>query len=52
MAIISLFIVHRSPLSVSQLEDRFSILLRDDVAYEIVQGRIGDLDLNELPRCG
>jgi hypothetical protein len=29
----------------------FSILLRDDVAHKIVQGRIGDLDLDELP-CG
>ena len=28
----------------------FSILLRDDVAYKIIQGRIGDLDLDELPR--
>jgi hypothetical protein len=27
----------------------FSILLRDDVAHEIVQGRIGDLDLDEFP---
>jgi hypothetical protein len=29
----------------------FSILLRDDVAHKIVQSRIGDLDLDELP-CG
>ncbi len=30
----------------------FSILLRDDVAYKIIQCRIGDLDLDEFPRCG
>ncbi|THJ10217.1 MAG: hypothetical protein CAF43_010390 [Nitrospira sp. CG24C] len=30
----------------------FSILLRDDVAYKIIQRCIGDLDLDELPRCG
>ena len=30
----------------------FSILLRNDVAHKIVQSRIGDLDLDELPRCG
>jgi len=29
----------------------FSILLRDDVAHKIIQGRIGDLDLDEFP-CG
>ena len=30
----------------------FSTLLRDDVAYEIVQSRIGDLDLDEFPCSG
>jgi hypothetical protein len=30
----------------------FSILLRDDVAHKVVHGRIGDLDLDELARCG
>ena len=27
----------------------FSILLRDDVAYKIIQRRIGDFDLDEFP---
>ena len=30
----------------------FSILLCHDVAHKIVQRRIGDLDLDEFPRCG
>ena len=30
----------------------FSTLLRDDVAYKVVQGRIGNLDLDEFPRGG
>ncbi len=30
----------------------FSILLSDDVAYKIIQCRIGDLDLDEFPCCG
>jgi hypothetical protein len=34
------------------LADFFSILLLDDVAHKIVQGRIGDLDLDEFPCCG
>ena len=34
------------------LADFFSILLRDDMAYKIVQCRIGNLDLDEIPRCG
>ena len=33
------------------LEDFFSILLRDDVAHKIVQGCIGDFDLDECSRC-
>jgi hypothetical protein len=34
------------------LADFFSILLCDDVAYQIVQRRIGDLDLDEFSCCG
>ena len=34
------------------LADFFSILLGNDVAHEIVQCRIGDLDLDEFPCCG
>jgi hypothetical protein len=30
----------------------FSILLRNDVAHKIVQGCIGDLDLDKFPCCG
>jgi hypothetical protein len=30
----------------------FSILLGNDVAHKVVQSRIGDLDLDELPCCG
>ena len=41
-------------LSVSlflMLADFFSLLLRDDVAHKIIQCRIGDLDLDDLPCC-
>jgi hypothetical protein len=34
------------------LADFFSILLYDDVAYKVVQSRIGDLDLDELSCSG
>ena len=34
------------------LADFFSILLGNDVAHKIVQGRIGDFDLDEFPCCG
>jgi hypothetical protein len=30
----------------------FSILLLDDAAYKIVQGRVGDLNFDEFPCCG
>ena len=36
----------------TMLADFFSIRLGDDVAHEIVQGRIGNLDLDEFPCCG
>lgn len=35
-----------------ETSDFFSTLLFDDVAYEIVQSRIGNLDFDELPCCG
>ena len=35
-----------------EMSDFFSILLCDDVAHKIVQGRIGDFDLDDLPCCG
>ncbi len=28
-----------------------SVLLCDDVTYKVIQRRIGDLDLDKLPRC-
>ena len=34
------------------LAEFFSILLLDDVAHKIIQGRIGYLDLDEFPCCG
>ena len=34
------------------LADFFSIRLGDDVAYEIIQSCIGDLDLDDFPCCG
>ena len=34
------------------LEGFFSVLLSYDVAYKIVQRRIGDLDLDEFSCCG
>ena len=34
------------------LADFFSILLLDDVAYKIVQGRVGDLNFDEFPCSG
>jgi hypothetical protein len=36
----------------TKLAGFFSILLGDDVTYKIVQGRIGDFDLDEFPCCG
>ena len=35
----------------TKLAGFFSTMLGDDVAYEIVQGRISDLDLDEFSRC-
>jgi hypothetical protein len=34
------------------LEGFFSVLLSYDVAYKIIQRRIGDLDLDEFPCVG
>ena len=36
----------------TMLADFFSIRLGHDVAHEIVQCRIGNLDLDEFPCCG
>ena len=36
----------------TMLADFISILLCDDVAHKVVQGRIGDFDLDELSCCG
>ena len=36
----------------TKLAGFFSTMLGDDVAHKIVQGRIGDLDLDEFPCCG
>ena len=36
----------------TRLAGCFSILLCDDVPHKIVQGRIGDLDLDKFPCCG
>ena len=36
----------------TMLADFLSIRLGDDVAYEIVQSRIGDFDLDEFPCSG
>jgi len=52
------FTVHASRFTVLGSEARtrlagcFSILLCDDVPHKIVQGRIGDLDLDKFPCCG
>jgi hypothetical protein len=36
----------------TMLADFFSILLCDDVAHKVVQSRIGNLDVDELPCSG